>query len=851
MRQWLATALLSCCGLAVQAQSVYDVNHDGKVNVADATRIVDVVMGKIPDTTDPTKGIIDVDASAQNLNAITIWKDGVPTIIYAPDKVYLWNTENEVPEFYDADYEPSEPTATEQKVMQMTNDETTAPVVPFTSEETQKYDAMAQDVIAKFLGKASARSRAALTQEEYEKLDPLAQKTIRDNGENIFSDVLDIGQADWNSGRWGKTRYAADGEFENLYNTYYDDQGRRCLLIVFYHKGGFPNNKLVAVKMGQVNSGVVMDKPRPISAGSEYGYVPVCIDEYLPEYIDKSQGKKGHGRMTLFPLMMTEMPGVAEKAQWPRWYLNPFVVKTKPEISENWKEFVFDEEFGKIDGVSLNCNTSDSVDPITGGFDRNTSTWDNQCTELCVNYAKTIYQLSSSYTKGSAHEWPDKRRPETIDKDGQKVKAWIVIPNDGKRQVREGDFIVWEHPSGTKGHIAVVIETASDRIWVAHQNGGVGDNAWPIGTCLALEGRAVKDHMPKTTKSPIYTNSIPITYIIRKNHSAEDENNEVSDYIPKAMKVSTSKKDFGKVNVGEEVVWPFTVKNTGFTKPLHVSSIRVTGDQVFSVENFSACDIDFDKSRTYNVVFKPTRGQEFSGTIIIESDADDNPVWEISVTGKGVGGGSANIPTNGLVAYYPFNGNANDESGNGNHGKVIGTVELTTDRHGDPKGAYRFFKKELNYISVPDNESLHFSNFTLSAWIYTDADNYGSGYLINKGRDINNGSYRLCVTSVGAQTEYNGKNGVSMPKPTTGVWHMVTGTVEGNKAKIYLDGKFVAENTLSHTFKYNNSEPLTLGMHYYSGVPGYWSYPLLGVMDDVRIYNRVLTPSEIEALYTE
>lgn len=838
MRQWLATALLSCCGLAVQAQSVYDVNHDGKVNVADVTRIVDVVMGKIPDTSDPAMndGIMEVDASARNLNAITIWKDGVPTIIYAPDKVYLWNTENEVFESSDRDdIELSEPTATEQKVIQLTNDETTAPVVLFTSEETQKYDAMAQDVIAKFLGKASVRRQTALTRTSYEDLDPLAQEAIRDNGDNIFSDVLDIGQADWNSGRWGKTRYAADGEFENFYNTYYDDQGRRCLLIVFYHKGGFPNNKLVAVKMGQVNSGVLIDKLRPISAGSEYGYVPVCIDDYL--------GNNSYGRMTLFPLMMTEMPGVDNKAQWPRWYLNPFVVKTIPEMPQNWKDFKYNEEFGKIDGVPVNCNTHGEYNK-TGKLKINQSvSGDNQCVTLCAKYAKDIYKIEKN-TMVSAHKWPYTRD----------ANVWIVIPNNGSRQVREGDFIVWEYyKDGEKtGHIAVVIQTARDSIVIAHQNGGPGDNAWPIGTSLALENRVIKDQMPKAARSPIYgTNQHPITYIIRKNHSAEDENNEVSDYIPKAMKVSTSKKDFGKVNVGEEVVWPFTVKNTGFTKPLHVSSISVKGDQVFSVENFSACDIDFDQSRTYNVVFKPTRGQEFSGTIIIESDADDNPVWEISVTGKGVGGGSANIPTNGLVAYYPFNGNANDESGNGNHGKVIGTVELTTDRHGDPKGAYQFFKKELNYISVPDNESLHFSNFTLSAWVYTDADNYGSGYLINKGRDINNGSYRLCVTSVGAQTEYSGKNGVSMPKPTTGVWHMVTGTVEGDKAKIYLDGKFVAENTLSHVFKYSNSDPLTLGMHYYVGVPGYWSYPLLGVMDDVRIYNRVLTPSEIEALYTE
>ena len=94
-------------------------------------------------------------------------------------------------------------------------------------------------------------------------------------------------------------------------------------------------------------------------------------------------------------------------------------------------------------------------------------------------------------------------------------------------------------------------------------------------------------------------------------------------------------------------------------------------------------------------------------------------------------------PTDGLVAYYPFNGNANDESGNGNDGTVIGNVELTTDRFGNPNSAYRFPGEPFNYISVPDVESLHLSTFTLNAWVYTDGDDYGYGFLINKGRDIN------------------------------------------------------------------------------------------------------------------
>ena len=47
------------------------------------------------------------------------------------------------------------------------------------------------------------------------------------------------------------------------------------------------------------------------------------------------------------------------------------------------------------------------------------------------------------------------------------------------------------------------------------------------------------------------------------------------------------------------------------------------------------------------------------------------------------------VPTDGLVAYYPFNGNANDESGNGNHGTVNGAT-LTTDRDGNENSSYSF-----------------------------------------------------------------------------------------------------------------------------------------------------------------
>ena len=203
----------------------------------------------------------------------------------------------------------------------------------------------------------------------------------------------------------------------------------------------------------------------------------------------------------------------------------------------------------------------------------------------------------------------------------------------------------------------------------------------------------------------------------------------------------------------------------------------------------------------------------------------------------------------GLVAYYPFNGNANDESGHGNHGTIIGNVELVADKDGNPNSAYRFSGEPLNYISIPDNDILHLNTFTLSAWVYSDAEDYGNDYLINKGRDIENGSYRLYVRGVGATVEYGGTNDAFIDNiPSTKVWHFIAGTVEGNIAKFYLDGNLMDERTLSSPFEYNNSEPLTLGMHYYSGVPSFWAYPLYGILDEVRIYNRALSDDEIKQL---
>ncbi|CAB1063452.1 hypothetical protein D1BOALGB6SA_8235, partial [Olavius sp. associated proteobacterium Delta 1] len=95
----------------------------------------------------------------------------------------------------------------------------------------------------------------------------------------------------------------------------------------------------------------------------------------------------------------------------------------------------------------------------------------------------------------------------------------------------------------------------------------------------------------------------------------------------------------------------------------------------------------------------------------------------------------------GLVAYYPFNGNADDESGNGNHGVVNGAT-VTEDRFGNLGSAYEF-DGVSSYIEIADNTALRISgtDFTLSAEVLVKSYNssYQSALLVKRGTGLEDG----------------------------------------------------------------------------------------------------------------
>ncbi len=206
--------------------------------------------------------------------------------------------------------------------------------------------------------------------------------------------------------------------------------------------------------------------------------------------------------------------------------------------------------------------------------------------------------------------------------------------------------------------------------------------------------------------------------------------------------------------------------------------------------------------------------------------------------------------TTGLVAMYPFNGNANDMSGNGNNGVVTGAT-LTTDRFGNPNSAYSF--NGSSKITVPNNTSLNAFPITMNAWVKTTS----SCYIIGKYLNNSGNGYFMAINASGL-TIYDGYfysstiHVIDEPNPpsnvvTDNVWHMHTFVVGPTGGKIFLDGNLV--DTVSWTGT-PNAPNTTENLIFGANDPPNANCYLNGDLDDISIYGRVLNNAEIQALYT-
>jgi len=210
----------------------------------------------------------------------------------------------------------------------------------------------------------------------------------------------------------------------------------------------------------------------------------------------------------------------------------------------------------------------------------------------------------------------------------------------------------------------------------------------------------------------------------------------------------------------------------------------------------------------------------------------------------------------GLVAYYPFHGNVNDESGNDNNGVLYGP-HLTSDRFETADQAF-YFDGIDDYIYIPDSLTLNPSNeMSVSAWIYLDS--YKSNPLSNN--IIVKDSYNLKRRDYLLQVGYHGTGnrasfGVFSNNSYFGLtsadsvnlqqWTHLAGTYDENFICIYIDG--LLSSSAAYTGDINDSDQsLLIGATNDTIYNRYFH----GKIDDIRIYNRAISSEEVNVLFTE
>jgi hypothetical protein len=216
-----------------------------------------------------------------------------------------------------------------------------------------------------------------------------------------------------------------------------------------------------------------------------------------------------------------------------------------------------------------------------------------------------------------------------------------------------------------------------------------------------------------------------------------------------------------------------------------------------------------------------------------------------------------------LVAQWDFSGNANDISGNGNHGTVYGATP-TTDRFGYLNRAYSF-DGASSYIDVPNADSLNpTSAITITAWFKADSfalGTYSWPHIVDKfGPD--KAGYFMLIWNVyennpsagfAVQLEEQGQESGVMGTPILeeNTWYFAAGVYDGDTAKVYVGTSELPPLVITSASYSGNMIPSSNNLNIGRDVtnPSSTERFFDGAIDDVRIYNNALTVDQVFEVY--
>ena len=211
----------------------------------------------------------------------------------------------------------------------------------------------------------------------------------------------------------------------------------------------------------------------------------------------------------------------------------------------------------------------------------------------------------------------------------------------------------------------------------------------------------------------------------------------------------------------------------------------------------------------------------------------------------------------GLIAYYPFDGNASDHSGNGNHGSPVGTT-LSSDRLGNPNMAFQF-NGTSDYILLPQPKLLDGrTNVTISIWFKFDSP-YQAGQLLASGDSragLDPFSMRIAVGGAedfgfanATNTDTLKTGGLQIPGMIGGTWQQITAVVKDNGTtstmKTFHNGQLSGSASTASVFTIAYDVPMESKIGSIADAGQFWK----GGMDELRVYDRALSDAEVFALY--
>jgi hypothetical protein len=228
---------------------------------------------------------------------------------------------------------------------------------------------------------------------------------------------------------------------------------------------------------------------------------------------------------------------------------------------------------------------------------------------------------------------------------------------------------------------------------------------------------------------------------------------------------------------------------------------------------------------------------------------------------------TTSVPMQGLVAYYPFDGNVADSSGNGYNGTIFYATP-TQNRFGVDNNSYSFdgLNDAIQFGDVLDEVfSAPIAKFSVSGWALVRSNKQYSSFIIGKNAGSTDGPYQWNLSYLNGYvqgavfSDTAAKNYILLRNPAAlNHWFHFVLVFDGSlpelqRIKLYVNGSSTGTTVAAHvgtlgTTTINSQQILTVGATRASNVT-IWNDFLDGNVDDIRIYNRVLSDTEIVNLY--